>query len=488
MQPESSPYGINVNQLSDVGGPITAQTHHTIGTLLRQANVAWLRVDSDRRLFGGASDIATQGEWGRVKETVRQSTCRGFNILGILSYSNGADIQRSVARARHTYMPDDITRWSAYVRAVVDSFPEVRYWAIWNEPNDTSYFNGYGWETSPAQTVGAYAALVDAAAPHIRGNTDARGRRFLVAPEVAAGQGSDAWLREVLVRQGHNIDVVAVHAYGDAAGIASYAGGLRGRLGLPSWPWPVWLTEAGPAGCNAGAANIRATLPYCESVNGSDRIFINDAFQASELSDLMVRMAGHWDKTFYWHSHTENVAVDIGNDYGVLHGARANALVGRPAFTGLSFWARGWPTASGAGYAYNASVPVEASPAVAASSYWAWEYRWCSSDVAETTCSNSADPASAWHPYGVEGQDRTVIYPYVFSTDRWVDVRASQYAWVGGPLIGRADWHISGAGECTGSDCGPWAQAAMGSGGETTKSGKPPRRYPTAAERRARNR
>jgi hypothetical protein len=426
---------------------------------------------------------------------VRLSSCRGLNVVGVLVSTADVDVQRAVPGPKYLYMPDDIAKWSAYVRAVVDSFPQVRYWAIWNEPNDRGHFRGHGTEVTRDDYIASYKELIRAAAPHIRDNYDAQGRRFLVAPELGSTTPDerDYWLRNILGGpEGQLVDKVSVHAYGSASDIGPYMNSVASGAGIP-WTWDVWLTEGSLTGCDEEPRNRRPR--YCL---GPDQDNIDDVVQASELRSLIswaqaASPSNRWTKTFYWHSHLETRIAGVGIDWGILGGANSNALFGRAAFTELGN-VLAPAQASGPGYAYEQSAPASVAPIVPGSYYWVWDYRWCTSEVPEGYCTTTANPHATWSPYGVEGQDRTVVYPWVFSTDRWVEVKARQYAWAGGPLIsdgGIGSWIIYGAGECPG--CGgataaaaPDARHAGGAGAAGV--GRPRTTYPTLAERARRNR
>lgn len=457
-KPASSPYGIGVNLLAlrpnaSPPDPTADTTYGAVNTLLGQANIGWLRVDFDWGRSIGTSRDTSQLEWRAVDAAVNRAVCSGANVLGVLAYTPGWAVNRAVPvpTKKYTYLPDNMSDWAAFVRAAVTRYPQIRYWSIWNEPNGDQVgnrlgdFRGYGTETSPDQLVPAYEALIQAAAPHIRGNPDGQGRRFVVAPELAGGgAATDTWRRRVLTDQGANIDVVAVHRYGEATTIRDYVAGPSGRLGLPSWPWAVWLTEAGPTGCNEGAANVRSSLAYCVSRNGSERIYIEDQYQASHLTSVLEAMQGRWAKTFYWHSHTENVALDVGNDYGILRGARANALVGRPAFAAYAQLA-GPLGITGPQFAEGGYAQVTVTPAVPSASrpyHYVWSYRWCfQGDGGIYDCTVT------WYPYD-EGSDMRAVDVYVSPEDYWVEVRAQQYNAAGGIRIGGAVHRVFGPADC----------------------------------------
>ena len=465
-KPTSSPYGVNGNRLSvDPHAPpypITDATYTSINKLLGQANIGWLRIDFGWNSISAAPGIpdTTQMNWAATDMAVQNAYCSGMNILGNLAYTPSGAVTRAVQYPgeRHKYLPDNMNTWAAFVRRVVTRYPQIRYWSIWNEPDINSFFRGYNSEND---LVPAYNALIQYAAPGIRGNSDGQGRRYLVAPEVSdyAGLGAEVtWVRRVLAAQGQNIDAVAVHRYGynrDASDVSSYAQSMAQQIqGTPmaaggSWAGDVWLTEAGLAGCNDHRArDARNAIAYCTGLNYS---YIDDTFQANQLIGLMQATRGasgsRWTKTFYWHSHQEVIRDSVGDNTGILAGARANSLSSRPAFTMFAGLA-GPLGVSGGTYGYNQNVSVTATPSVASSYYYVWEYQWCYNGNASGDCDH------LWHPY-TAGQDVRTISPFVYRQDRYVYVRVRQYAWQNGPLVGvPPQWVITGEGECSSSCSG----------------------------------
>ncbi len=355
-QPASNPYGMNVNALAyQPGDPFPDTAYATAATMLRAAGTGWVRVDVDWSTIGAdpasrTSDAAFR--WSRLDQTVSRARCRGLNVLGVLEYTPAWAVTRPVADGgrRQTDLPDDLRDWARFVRAAVERYPDVRAWAVWNEPNVAVFFNGRRGAIGPNAEgedalIADYAGLVAAAAPWIRRPADGRGARLLVAPEAARG-GAERWVRGLLQtqRQGANVDVVSMHHYSDAADIARTVRALPEASGVRPWAWPVWLTEAGPVGCldraNARAAGENVSTPsYCA---GYRRARIQADSQAAHLRTLMTAMTSGrtgspWAKTFYWHGFLDvydSTSTPMrGDDRGIVRGlqrgaARASAALG----------------------------------------------------------------------------------------------------------------------------------------------------------------
>lgn len=453
QKPNTSPYGVVAHILA--GGvqpwnPTTDTTYGTVNTLLGQANVGWIRVDFDWGRVIGTSLDTNQLNWAPMDAAMNRAVCSGLNVLGGLAYTPGVASTRPglVDSMRFAYMPDSVRYWAAFVRAAVNHYPQVRYWSIWNEPNTTSWFRGYAGETD---VVPAYEALLDAAAPGIRQNVDAQGRRYLVGPELAGGlnDSSDQWLRRVLVDRGSLIDVVAVHHYSDTSGtgVRNYVSGLPNRLALPSWPWPIWLTESGVTGCNATDKNKRRNpSSYC---TGPYRAYISDAFQSqfvgSVLSAMQAAGGAPWAKTFIYDGTSEVARDSVGEAYGLFSGVRTNSLVARPAYTTLASTAGPLTITGSAQYVstpQNVTVTATRNVPGTGSYYVVWELMYCYHSTTNQGCDNK------WYPYtsgSASGPTYTVGYQ-VYPQTAYAYLRLHLYAWQGGPLIGWNQWNIYGPG------------------------------------------
>lgn len=457
-QPATSRYGLVVNTLAPIvpWDPIKPQTYDTLATLVRQANVGWVRVSFNWHEI--AADEYKRDtsliDWTTWDAVMNAASCRGLNVLGNVAYSPSWATRRPELAGvpdslRPYYLPDDLADWARFVRAIVNHYPQIRYWSIWNEPNAEKFFRGSGWELTSQARVPAYNALVQAAASHIRGNYDAQGRRYLVAAELAGGlnDGSDLWLESVLAEQGQNVDVVAVHAYGEAFAISSYMRGLSGRINVPSWPWPVWLTEVGPTGCNEGQTDARRdTLGYCVALstplNSTKKIYIDDTYQLNHLQGVISAMLGTsparlWERTFYWHSHVENGAEGAGNDYGILRGARWNSMFARRAFQRLAEVAGHMPTSGPNWFSGNASFTVSVTSPVPGTYYYVWDRMRCST-LASIGCKTTTYQSLA------AGQDLLSVSTGISATDREVNVRVRQYQRQGGHLLRTAIHMVQG--------------------------------------------
>lgn len=123
-----SPFGMNVQAAARYLG----SDFDAVFTKAKEAGIGWtreeIRWDAIKR-FG----------YGRIDSAVNAATSRGINVLGLLGYSMDGNGNKSIN------YPPDLREWGAYVREVVARYKNrVKFWQIWNEPDDPNYF-------SPAQ-------------------------------------------------------------------------------------------------------------------------------------------------------------------------------------------------------------------------------------------------------------------------------------------------------------------------------------------------
>ena len=341
--PAASPVGLNVHGLADYQNATNDATWAQVADLVRRGNVSWVRMDVRwgtmqwDTLYNYRTDPSSWN-WRDLDSTMTRAYCAGLNVVGILQETPPwASPVKDASGWKYNAM--DLTDWSRFVKASVDRYPWVRYWSIWNEPNSSSSY---------LQTADDYAALVAAAAPGIRDNYDAQGRRYLIAPEVGQASNAAAFTGRVLTLQGDKVDVVALHSYGDASN--DFLRTFRAQTGIPGWHWDLWLTEFNVTGCYDSDDQYRQSSTSCVNVDGarlglpSSWIYIDDAAQASFLTTTFNNMSGgsvdpFWKKTFYYDSHSapdQSTGPDSKpNDYGVIGGFMQHALYGKRAYYAL---------------------------------------------------------------------------------------------------------------------------------------------------------
>ncbi|NTU85852.1 MAG: hypothetical protein HGA45_42065 [Chloroflexales bacterium] len=166
-------------------------------------------------------------------------SARGVQIIGLL---NGPSPGWATGRGGPSFFPPDPQQFAAFAQAAAARYRgRIRYWQIWNEPDNVRY-----WQ--PAPDTGAYINLLKAAYPAIKAaDPDAQVlAASLVSPQPAAG-----FLRQVYAGGAWGFfDIIALNPYTDprspeqgqigVAGIGAVSGMIE-ALG----PKPIWVTEFG---------------------------------------------------------------------------------------------------------------------------------------------------------------------------------------------------------------------------------------------------
>lgn len=141
--------------------------------------------------------------------------------------------------------PRDIRVWDAYVRTIAThAAGRIRYWELWNEPNDPEYYCG---------SVPQIIQLAQHAAKIIR-SIDPSAR--ILSPAVV-NTGGPTWL-SMFLRQGGNasVDIIAFHGYASAKPedilkiVPRYRAVMRedGAGAKPLWDTESSWGGAGPEG------------------------------------------------------------------------------------------------------------------------------------------------------------------------------------------------------------------------------------------------
>ncbi|MDB5078966.1 MAG: hypothetical protein JWP00_890 [Chloroflexi bacterium] len=239
-----SPFGMNVHAVSryipngsgdDYGMPF--QQAKNMGVGWTREEISWDRVEPK----------PGQWNWGFADKAVNASLSRGIQILGLLEYN----VNRSGggnATISHT-MPE-LNAWKTYVRQVVTRYKDkIRYWQIWNEPQDPVFF--------ASADPGQYAQLLAASYDTIKAIDP--GLKVVSAGFVPVSNGID-WMEQMIAAGGRDkFDILGIHPYVNdptpnvpggsmspergywlSAGM-NLAQGLAARLGNR----PIWATELG---------------------------------------------------------------------------------------------------------------------------------------------------------------------------------------------------------------------------------------------------
>lgn len=202
--------------------------------------------------------------------------------------------------------PDNEAHWQAwttYVQQMMQEFPQVHYWGIWNEPNSAFLLPNGG------DRLAAYKELVQRAAPAIH----AAGG-IVIGPDLGDGLDSTnglsahQWLTNFMSSHGSYVDVVAVHHY---SGLGTLSADMRFYADLLAGSGKdLWLTEVAIGDTTAGES-ARA-----QDLAGVYRLFNSGAIPV-------------WSKTFYFN------AGSLVHDFGIVENLGTPSQRPRAAYDSL---------------------------------------------------------------------------------------------------------------------------------------------------------
>jgi hypothetical protein len=175
---------------------------------------------------------------------------------------------------------DDLTDYGSMIRQIVArADPAIRYWEIWNEPDNSAFFYG-----TPAQ----YAFMLRTAHDAIKA-VDPADQVLLGGMTSPASMG---WLGQVFATPGADaagaFDIANIHERGPLVALAGDVAGWRQFLASQGFTGPLWVTEHGypsdpafqfdPAyasGPASQAAYLQASIPTLLDA-GAAKVFVTE--------------------------------------------------------------------------------------------------------------------------------------------------------------------------------------------------------------------
>lgn len=227
-----------------------------------EAGIGWIRVD-----FNWDSIEKSQGaydwNWSDLERRVNIAKLLGLEIYATLTYTpDWANPPEAAKRppcseAPRNFPPLDPQDWYKFVRATVSHFQgRIRYWGLWNEPNQRWFFDAAGDKVDAGQiNLDAYIQKILIVGSTAVKAADPNG--LVLGPDLFQQEPNWAvWLYEILARAGDRIDIVTHHSY-ESTGVK-----VMQSLGqVPDWRRhltprtimamtgtankPLWLTETG---------------------------------------------------------------------------------------------------------------------------------------------------------------------------------------------------------------------------------------------------
>lgn len=232
--PADSVFGVNSHSASRYPDPSSLAVP---ADLLAQIGVGWAREDFQFARLNAQPDSY---DWLFTDNAVNELTSRGITIIGVLNGPTPG--WASGGNPANDYYPPDPQSFARFAGAVVERYKDrVRYWEVWNEPDNSRYWK-------PAPDAVAYANLLKATYPAIKA-ADPNAQVLvagIVSPEPALTffstlAANGAW---------GSFDIVSLHPYTDPKGPEEGQIGTIGigavralvdRLGVK----PIWATEFG---------------------------------------------------------------------------------------------------------------------------------------------------------------------------------------------------------------------------------------------------
>jgi polysaccharide biosynthesis protein PslG len=175
--------------------------------LMRAAGVRWLRVEANWNTVEG---VAGQENWSDTDRVVTAALARGFRVLGLV-LSTPAWARPADAVGESFALPADPQQFGRFAGDAAARYAgRVSAWEIWNEPNNPVF-------AKPRPDVAAYAAMIDAAATHIRNR--APGAQIISAGLAPAEDDGTSIAPSTFLDQLYRVgdksawDAVGIHPY-----------------------------------------------------------------------------------------------------------------------------------------------------------------------------------------------------------------------------------------------------------------------------------
>lgn len=272
---------------------------------LLKANIKWVRA-----VISWGQMEAVKGTWDhslndRMMDRAKQD---GVDVLAILCgsplWANGG--KKSTIGP---YPPTDIEGWCNYIQKVVDRYPEIQYYEIWNEQNIGFWLP----KPSPAE----YLVLLKAACALLH---------FLGKTVVLGGLSGPGWpyLQNLMnLGGGDYFDILNYHPYSQITPMSVWTGDPQENIAQQILdtnkalcPKPVWITEIGWTTCGWWYFPKGTKPPQ----------------QAEYITRVLDFYDGRADALFYYDLWDMSTAPFPSYHYGVLN----NDFTEKPGLMALS--------------------------------------------------------------------------------------------------------------------------------------------------------
>ncbi len=211
--------------------------------VVAQSSLGWVREEFQ---WGRIEPRPGKFDWTFTDRAVNELVQRGVNIVGLLNPAVGwgtpDPADDNIPPEQGSFYPPDPQLFAKFAATVVNRYKDrVRYWQVWNEPDNAVYWR-------PAPNPAAYAALLRAVYPAIKG---ADPGATVLAAGIVSPEPAGSFLQAIADNGAWgSFDIIALHPYTDPLGpeagsIDTVGIGAIQTLAARLGPKPIWVTEFG---------------------------------------------------------------------------------------------------------------------------------------------------------------------------------------------------------------------------------------------------
>lgn len=211
--------------------------------VVAQSSLGWVREEFQ---WGRIEPRPGKFDWTFTDRAVNELVQRGVNIVGLLNPAVGwgtpDPADDNIPPEQGSFYPPDPQLFAKFAATVVNRYKDrVRYWQVWNEPDNAVYWR-------PAPNPAAYAALLRAVYPEIKG---ADPGATVLAAGIVSPEPAGSFLQAIADNGAWgSFDIIALHPYTDPLGpeagsIDTVGIGAIQTLAARLGPKPIWVTEFG---------------------------------------------------------------------------------------------------------------------------------------------------------------------------------------------------------------------------------------------------